>query len=110
MIDTSNFPELRDYATAPSTTSWSGCGRGGSSLDGMPAALTFGSADDERPRAATLAQCDVSARLARVTLKGPGAADFLAARQIAVPQEIMEALAMDWGRLDRAYRRRRVLS
>jgi sarcosine oxidase subunit gamma len=55
----------------------------------MPIATAIGDTAAERAAADTLGLCDVSA-LARVTIKGPAAAEFLARQNIAIPESIYE--------------------
>jgi len=63
---------------------------------GMPlAASLHGDASD---RSATLGVCDLSA-LARVGVKGPGAAEWLAARGVPVPNEPKTWRPIDGGGL-----------
>ncbi len=71
-------------------------------LDGMPVALTFGgrTVEQEQGLARRLGLCDVSA-LHRTVIKGPGAASFLEAREIAqaLPAEVLRVLPLKSGGL-----------
>jgi sarcosine oxidase subunit alpha len=60
-----------------------------SSVSEMPVAAEIGDATEQQTAAARLGLADVSA-LARVTLKGPAAAEFLARHEIEVPERIYQ--------------------
>ncbi|HVX11533.1 MAG TPA: FAD-dependent oxidoreductase [Pirellulales bacterium] len=67
-----------------------------SSTGDMPIATAIGDAAAERSAAATLGLCDVSA-LARVTVKGPGAAEFLTRQNIGLPESVNECQKLATG-------------
>ncbi|HJT35081.1 MAG TPA: FAD-dependent oxidoreductase [Pirellulales bacterium] len=68
------------------------------SVGGLPVATNIGDVAAQRAAAAKLGLCDLSA-LARLLLKGPAAAEFLAVNGIAVPRQIYEHHWLDDGSL-----------
>jgi sarcosine oxidase subunit alpha len=63
------------------------------SVGGMPVATAIGDAAAERVAAARLGLCDASA-LARLTLKGPAAGEFLSAQGVSLPAQIYDYLPL----------------